>query len=113
MLAGMRSPWDDDARKPEENELYKETQNNELLGQILGRSTSAPPLPSETNADIGGLRYEENAESVSVEGIPLRADVFIHSFSIHSSLCLDHSRLTVSIRKWKTKIADFSAGSVR
>lgn len=74
MLSGMRrSPWDDDTRIPEGNNMYRDDQSNELLGQILERSTSAPPLPSETSADFGGPTrgYSEgNADSVSVRWIP-------------------------------------------
>lgn len=65
MLAGMRSPWETETRKPEDHDLYRDAQNNELLGQILERSTSAPPLPSETNAELGGMQYNDNGESVS------------------------------------------------
>jgi len=72
MLAGgMRSPWDADTRKPEDHDLFRDRRSNELLGQILERSTSAPPLASDSNTGAGGTRYNEDAESVSTQiGLP-------------------------------------------
>lgn len=67
MLAGsMKSPWDEDARRPQDHDLFRDKDSNELLGQILERSTSAPPLASERNDDIVGGSYNEaDTESVS------------------------------------------------
>jgi hypothetical protein len=61
----MKSPWEENSGNPEDSDLFKGERGNELLGQLLERSTSAPPLPSETNAPIRGPRYIENTESVS------------------------------------------------
>lgn len=68
MLAeGMRSPWEDETGDQEDHTLYSNRSNsNELLGQILERSTSAPPLPSERNADFGLLPRDKNEDSESV-----------------------------------------------
>lgn len=65
-----RSPWEEDDRRLEENDLFRDSGGNELLGQILERSTSAPPLPSETkNFDFGGPsirdEFRGTTESVS------------------------------------------------
>ena len=62
---GMGGPWDADARKSEEVFIFGGNHDQELLGQILGRSTSAPPRPSDPNMDIGGPGYDNGVKSVS------------------------------------------------
>jgi hypothetical protein len=60
----MRSPWDADTHNSEEDPMSGVNRDQELLGQILGRSTSAPPLPSDTSMDVGGLGYDDGVGSV-------------------------------------------------
>lgn len=67
LVRDMKSPWDADTRKPENHDLFGDARDHALFGQILERASSAPPLPSETKGDIGaGMRYTEDAESVSI-----------------------------------------------
>lgn len=63
ITGGMRSPWDVDTRKSEEDEMFGVRHDQELLGQILERSTSAPLPPSDF---VGGSEYDD--EEVSVSG---------------------------------------------
>lgn len=74
---GMRSPWEENSRKTERNDMFQGEQGNEFLGQLLQRSTSAPPLPSETNDAIGGQQDEEDTESVSEALLRFMQQVFI------------------------------------
>ena len=62
IAGGMRSPWDSDTRKSEEDDMFGVRHDQELLGQILERSTSAPLLPSDT---VGGSGYDDGKDSVS------------------------------------------------
>lgn len=63
MIAGdMRSPWDADNRKSDEDKMFGVRHDQELLGQILERSSSAPLLPSDF---VGGSGYDDEEENVS------------------------------------------------
>lgn len=57
--------------------MFQGEQGNEFLGQLLQRSTSAPPLPSETIGAIGGQQDEEDTESVSEALLRFMQQVFI------------------------------------
>jgi hypothetical protein len=74
---GMRSPWEENSRKTERNDMFQGEQGNKFLGQLLQRSTSAPPLPSETIDAIGGQQDEEDTESVSEALLRFMQQVFI------------------------------------
>ena len=100
---GMRSPWEENSRKTEGDNMFQGDQGNEFLGQLLERSTSAPPLASETNAPIGGHKYEEDAESVSEKHEVYAASFIRKNSPLH--LCISFTlNSTVFVWREKTKI---------